>query len=35
MVTSPGDLYGMFERPVRGLKEEGGLVRFGDFDDKN
>jgi hypothetical protein len=35
MVTSPGDLYDMFERPVRNLKEEGGLVRFGDFDDKN
>jgi hypothetical protein len=25
----------MFERPVRDLKEEGGLTRFGDFDDKN
>ena len=35
MVTSPGDLYEMFERPVRNLKEEGGLVRFGDYDDKN
>jgi hypothetical protein len=35
MVTSPGDLYDMFERPVHDFKEEGGLTRFGDFDDKN
>ena len=35
MVVSPADLYLMFERPERNLKEQGGMVRFGDFDDKN
>ena len=35
MVVSPADLYVLFERPERNLKEEGGMVRFGDFDDRN
>jgi len=35
MVVSPADLYVMFERPERNLTQEGGMVRFGDYDDKN
>lgn len=35
MVVSPADLYVMFERPERNLKEDGGMVVFGDYDDKN
>jgi hypothetical protein len=35
MVVSPGDLYYMFERPVRNLKDRDGLTRLGDYDDEN
>jgi hypothetical protein len=35
MVVSPADLYWLFERPERNLKEEGGMVNFGDFGDRN
>jgi hypothetical protein len=35
MVVSPGDLYSMFERPVRNLKDGDGLTRLGDYDDDN
>jgi hypothetical protein len=35
MVVSPGDLYSMFERPVRNLTQGDGLIRLGDYDDDN
>jgi membrane-associated phospholipid phosphatase len=33
MVVSPGDLWGLMERPLRQMHERDGLVRFGDRDD--
>jgi membrane-associated phospholipid phosphatase len=33
MVVSPGDLWGLVERPLRQMNERDGLVRFGDRDD--